>query len=107
MPKAIISFGSYQYEVSPDGTIDVPRLKHESGEEFDHDKVLWVSVGGDAPAVIGKPYVSGAKVRFRVLEHHRGEKIRVFKKRSKKAWKKTKGFRADLTKLQVQEITAG
>lgn len=107
MAKAIVSFGSFQYEVSLGAKLDVPRLAYEAGTEFDHDKVLFVAPDADTPASVGRPYVSGAKVKFRVLGHGRGEKIIVFKKRSKKAWKKKAGHRSELTRLQVQEITAG
>lgn len=107
MAKAIVSFGSHQYEVSPGATLDVLRLPYEAGQEFEWDKVSWVAPDGDAPAEAGRPTVAGAKVRFQVLSHGRDKKVIVFKKRSKKAWKKKMGHRSDLTKIQVKEIIHG
>ncbi|MEK7287733.1 MAG: 50S ribosomal protein L21 [Elusimicrobiota bacterium] len=107
MSKAIVSFGSHQYEVAPGATIEVLRLPYQAGEEFDWDKVNWVAPEGETPAKTGRPTVPGAKVRFQVVAHGRGDKVIVFKKRSKKAWRKRRGHRTDLTKIQVKEIVCG
>lgn len=76
------------------------------GEEFDWDKVLLV-MNGDAATIAGKPFVQGAKVKFRVVRHLRDKKVIVFKKRSKKAWRKRRGHRSDLTELEVMGINYG
>lgn len=103
MTKAIVCFGSKQYEVSPGAHLLVDRLGQAAGESFESDKILWAApAGGGAKA--GRPYVSGASVVFETLRHIRGRKVIVFKKRSKKAWKKTRGHRSDLTELLVKEI---
>lgn len=101
--KAIVHFGSHQFECSPAGNIVVNLLDKQVGEEFDIKEVSLVS-DDTQESKFGTPYIQGASVRFEVLRHFRGEKVIVFKKRSKKAWKKKNGFRADLTELKVKEI---
>ncbi|MBI4668653.1 MAG: 50S ribosomal protein L21 [Elusimicrobia bacterium] len=107
MPKAIVSFGSHQYEVEPGGRLQVLRLKRPIGEEFEWDKILAVAPDGGEKRILGAPHAAGAKVRFRVLRHLRGEKVVIFKKRSKKAWKKKTGFRSELTELEVLGVESG
>ncbi len=62
-------------------------------------------LGGEA-AKIGAPYVEGAKVTASVLEHGRGEKILVFKKRRRKGYSKAQGHRQGYTALTVTGISA-
>jgi len=107
MSKAIVAFGSFQYEVKPGDKIEVLRVPRSLGEQFDWDKVLMLQNEASQSASIGRPYVSGAKVRFEVLKHSRDKKVIVFKKRSKKNWKRKMGHRSALTKLLVKEIIAG
>ncbi|MBI4369267.1 MAG: 50S ribosomal protein L21 [Elusimicrobia bacterium] len=107
MLKAIVAFGSRQYEVSAGKTVSVPRLAKAIGEEFAMDNVLSVTADGDSAGAVGAPYVAGASVTFKVSRHARGEKKIVFKKRSKKAWKKKNGYRDDLTVLEVKGISHG
>lgn len=102
--KAIAQVGSEQIVVIPGTKVQVRRLDKEVGQPLEIDKVLWVSGEGDGPAKTGKPTVAGAKVVCKVLRHLRGEKIIVFKKRSKKAWKKQRGHRDDLTELFVEAV---
>ena len=106
MAKAIVQFGSRQFEAVAGKKFLVDRLKQAAGETFEWDKVLWVSPDGEGQAKVGKPYVAGAKVVFEVVRAARGPKVIVFKKRSKKAFQKSTGFRADLTELLVKEVKA-
>lgn len=103
--KAIVAFGPHQYDCEPNAKVVVNRLAQEKGAEFDHKNVLFISKE-EGQGTWGKPLVAGASVRFQVLRHFRGEKVIIFKKRSKKAWKKKNGFRAELTELKVQDIKA-
>lgn len=107
MAKAIVALGSKQHEVVAGQKILVDRLAKTPGETFESDRVVLISADGEAKAVVGKPTIKDAKVLFKVLRHLRGEKVIAFKKRSKKAWKKKQGFRADLTELLVEEVKVG
>ena len=73
------------------------------GEEIALDKVLLLKT--DAGIQVGNPLVAGAKVTAQVVAHDRGPKIIVFKKRSKKTYKKTQGHRQDYTELLIKSIT--
>ncbi len=100
---AIVETGGKQFRVQEGKKIMVDLLPVEVGSEITLDKVLML--GGDAVR-IGAPYVSGAKVTAKVLEHTRGEKIKVFKMRRRKASKSLQGHRQDYTALTVTGISA-
>lgn len=100
---AIVESGGKQFRVQEGNKIVVDSLAAEVGSEVTLDRVLML--GGDT-AKIGTPLVEGAKVTARVLEHFRGEKIQVFKKRRRKAYRNTQGHRQDYTALSVTAISA-
>ena len=100
---AIIEAGGKQFRVQEGNKIVVDRMAAEAGEEVTFDRVLML--GGES-AKIGAPVVEGARVVARVIEHFRGEKIRVFKKRRRKGSMRTQGHRQDYTALTVTAINA-
>lgn len=100
---AIIETGGKQFRVQEGNKIVVDLLAAEVGSEVTLDKVLMI--GGEG-AKIGTPLVEGAKVTARVLEHFRGEKIHVFKKRRRKAYRNMQGHRQDYTALSVTAVSA-
>jgi large subunit ribosomal protein L21 len=59
-----------------------------------------------ANTTVGAPVVSGAKVQAEILSHSRGDKIKVFKKRRRKNFHRTRGHRQDLTTVKITSITA-
>ena len=65
------------------------------------------AVLGDGPAVFGRPYVEGAKIEATVVRHGKEKKIRVFKFKPKKRYRKTIGHRQDYTEIKIEKITAG
>ena len=101
---AIVETGGKQYRVEEGSRIQVESLPVEKGAEYILEKVLLLS--NDAGIQVGKPTVAGAKVTAEVITHDRGPKIIVFKKRSKKTYKKTIGHRQNYTELLVKTITA-
>ncbi|MBN1824560.1 MAG: 50S ribosomal protein L21 [Endomicrobiales bacterium] len=99
---AVIQTGGKQYRVEEGMTLLVEKLPANIGDEVVLDKVLII---GDAEkATIGRPVVEGAKVLAEVVDQTRGPKIIVFKKRSKKGYKKTQGHRQFLTEIKVKKI---
>jgi large subunit ribosomal protein L21 len=101
---AIIETGGKQYRVEQGSKIQVESLPGEKGAEISLEKVLLLAT--DSGIQIGKPIVAGAKVTAQVVAQDRGPKIIVFKKRSKKTYKKTIGHRQNYTELLVKTISA-
>ncbi len=101
MEYAIVESGGKQYKAVVGETIDVDRLSNETGDEVEL-KVL-LSVAKDKVSV-GAPYVDGARVRARVADHIKGDKILVFKYRPKKRIRRRRGHRQQYTRLLIEEI---
>ena len=100
---AIIQTGGRQVKVTPGAVITVDHFAAVPGEQVSIDRVLLVSKDG-GECVTGAPFVSGARVVGVVDGDVRGEKIRVFKKKRRKQYRRTKGHRSTFTKVQVKEI---
>lgn len=102
---AVIRTGGKQYRVAPDDVIEVEKLAGEKGEIIKFSEVLML--GGDGPAQIGAPVVSGASVAGEVIEQKRADKIVVFKKKRRKNYRRKKGHRQQLTAVRITEILTG
>src|ERR1700737_2624126 len=100
---AIVETGGKQYRVKPGDTVAVERLTGEPGETLDLDRVLLVAGNGDR-ARVGSPGIDGAVVRAEVVEHIRGEKIIVFRYKSKVRYRRKTGHRQSLTRLRITGI---
>jgi len=102
---AVIKTGGKQYRVSAGDKLNVETLPVAAGDEVAFDQVLMV---GDGESVdIGTPYVAGARVVAKVLEHGRGEKIRVIKFKRRKHYRRQMGHRQNYTRLEVTSISKG
>src|SRR5207237_1559036 len=100
---AIVETGGKQYRVKPGDTIAVERIAGEPGEVLDLGRVLLVADNGDGTR-IGAPGVEGAVVRGEVVEHARGEKIIVFRYKSKVRYRRKTGHRQSLTRVRITDI---
>jgi large subunit ribosomal protein L21 len=100
---AVVEIGGRQYRVEPNQKFEVELLEQEPGAAFTVNKVLMVAESEDK-ANVGQPYVAGASVDFKVIDHVKGEKIRVFKFTAKKRFAKTQGHRQKYTWLEVVAI---
>lgn len=100
---AIIETGGKQFRVEEGRYLSVEKLDVEEGKDIVLDKVLMVNNG---EVKIGQPYVENAKVTCEVLEHGRGKKVIVFKKRRRKDSAVKRGHRQEYTKLMVKAINA-
>lgn len=98
---AIVRTGGKQYRVAAGDTIRVERLEAPVGEQVTLDEVLLV--GGDEPQV-GAPRVEGASVVGSVLEHGRDRKVRVFKSKRRKQYRRTRGHRQGFTAIRIDEV---
>lgn len=101
---AVIESGSKQFKVEAGTNVLVEKLSANAGDEVILDKVLMIGDGDKA--TIGRPVVEGATVIATVVRQMRAPKLIVFKKRSKKGYKKMQGHRQNLTELQIKEIKA-
>ena len=101
---AVIKTGGKQYRVSSGEKLKVEQLAAEVGSQITIDKVLMVA--DDDKVSIGTPLVKGASVKATVVNHGRGDKIRIFKMRRRKHFKKQQGHRQNFTEIQVEEISA-
>ena len=99
---AIIEACGRQYNVKEGDKVFFEKLEEAEGSKVTFDKVLLIS--GDKQEV-GKPYVKGAKVEGKVLEHTKGPKLVVFKYRPKKGSKTKKGHRQNHTKVEITKIS--
>lgn len=101
---AIIEISGKQIKVEENNYIYVNRLAQEEGSTFQIENVLLVDNNGSI--TLGTPTVSGAAVSAKVLEHLKDDKVKVFKKKRRKGYKKTIGHRQYLTKLMIEKINA-
>ena len=99
---AIVEIAGQQVKVQKDRYFYVNKLDAETGAALTFDKVLLVDNGGDVS--VGVPTVSGASVTATVLEHVKGEKIIVFKKKRRKGYRKKNGHRQQYTKIMINGI---
>jgi large subunit ribosomal protein L21 len=105
----VIETGGKQYRVAPGDVIDVELLgdsgekgSREKGGEIRFDRVLMVS--GDNGPEFGKPAIDGALVKASLVGEVRGPKIRVFKMKRRKGYRRTKGHRQDLLRVRIDGI---
>ena len=96
---AVIESGGKQYRVEKGSTLLVDRLPDKEGDVVDLRPVAF----RDKQMVLG-PELDKVKVQAKITGHERGEKIRVFKYRAKKGYRKRQGHRSELTRLEVTEI---
>ena len=99
---AVIRTGGKQYRVTATDLVEIERLTGAEGDAVAFAEVLMV--GGDEGTVVGSPLVSGATVAGEIVEHRRGQRIRVFKKRRRQNSKRTRGHRQDQTLVRITEI---
>ena len=99
---AVIESGGKQYRVATGDVIRVEKLDVQTGDSIHLDRVLLVA--GDSGVQVGQPMLANTRVTATVKAHGRGEKIRVFKRRRRKHFRKTIGHRQDFTEIEITGI---
>lgn len=99
---AIVEIAGQQMKVEKGRKIYVHRLENAEGETVVFDKVLLVD--NEGAVKVGTPSVEGASVTATVVEHVKGDKVLVFKKRRRKGYQKMNGHRQYMTKIQIEEV---
>ena len=99
---AIVDIAGKQFKVQKDQKLYVHRLDAEEGKSVEFDQVLLVDADGKVN--VGTPTVKGATVKAKVLEHMKGDKVIVFKKKRRKGYRVRNGHRQYLTQIQIENI---
>lgn len=101
---AIIRAGGKQYRVEKGDVLRLERLEGKVGSKITLDEVLFVGGGDDVQ--VGSPQVAGAAVEGTVVEQDRGPKIRVFKYKKRKHYRRTRGHRQHVTAVRIDAVRA-
>lgn len=101
---AIVEIAGQQFKVAKDQKIFVHRLSGVEGSSVTFDKVLLVD--NDGKINVGAPVIEGANVEAKILNHIKGEKVLVFKKKRRKGYRKLNGHRQLFTHIQIASINA-
>jgi large subunit ribosomal protein L21 len=101
---AVIKTGGKQYKVAAGEKIKVEQIAADVGQEVVIDQVL--AVGNGADLKVGSPLVAGASVKATVVAQGKHDKVRIFKLRRRKHYKKSQGHRQTFTELQIDAVSA-
>jgi large subunit ribosomal protein L21 len=99
---AIVEIAGQQFKVEKDQEIFVHRLSEDEGSKVEFDKVLLKD--NDGKVSVGTPTLGNSKVSATVIEHLKGDKVLVFKKKRRKGYEKKNGHRQYFTKVKIEEI---
>lgn len=99
---AIVEIAGQQFKVKDGSKLFVHRLEGEEGSSVEFNKVLLVENEGKVS--VGEPYVEGMTIKATILEHLKGDKVIIFKKKRRKGYQKKNGHRQYLTRLQIDNI---
>jgi large subunit ribosomal protein L21 len=98
---AVIRTGGKQLRVSPGDVVEIEKVPGDPGDQLELGEVLLI--GGDSVRV-GSPLVEGAKVVARICGESAGRKIRIFKHKRRKRYRRTTGHRQHYTRIEIQSI---
>ena len=99
---AIVTIQGQQFKVEKDQSLFVHRLEGNEGDKLEFDEVLLVA--NDGKITVGTPTVKNAKVSATIIEHAKGDKVIIFKKKRRKSYQKQSGHRQQFTKIKVEDI---
>lgn len=102
---AIVEIAGQQFKVTKNQKVFVHRLPNDTGSKVSFERVMLVDDNGSIQ--VGAPAIDGAKVEATVLDHLRGDKVIVFKKKRRKGYQKQNGHRQALTQLLIDGIVFG
>ncbi|NBU92816.1 MAG: 50S ribosomal protein L21 [Flavobacteriia bacterium] len=99
---AIVEIAGQQFKVQKDQKVFVHRLSAETGTQITFDQVLLVE--NDGKVTLGAPAIAGAEITAEVLDHVKGDKVIVFKKKRRKGYVVKNGHRQQFTALKITNI---
>ena len=100
--KATIATSGTQLRVSKGDVIVVDRVDAKEGSQVKYSQVLLVE--DKDKITVGNPHVGKATVEAKVLQHFRGKKVRIFKMSRRKKYRRTKGHRSELSRIEITDI---
>lgn len=100
---AIVDIAGKQFKVEANKYVYAPLMEAASGDQITFDRVLLVDQ--DGKITVGSPVVKGASVSGKVLEHVKGEKDIVFKKKRRKGYAVKNGHRQNFSKVLIESIS--
>ena len=98
---AIEEIAGLQYKVEKDQQLFVNSLKGEAGDEVTFDRVLFTDNGS---IEVGAPVIDGVSIAAKIVEHVKGDKVIIFKKKRRKGYQKQNGHRQQFTKIEIVSI---
>lgn len=101
---AIVDIAGKQFKVEKDQYIYAPKMEGETGSAVKLDKVLLIDNEGKVE--VGAPVLANANVSGKILEHVKGDKVIVFKKKRRKGYAVKNGHRQQYTKLLIDNISS-
>ncbi|MFM9060174.1 MAG: 50S ribosomal protein L21 [Bacteroidota bacterium] len=99
---AIVNIQGQQFKISPQQKVYVHRLQANEGDVLELDSVMLLEDQNQVR--IGQPYLADTKVKIKVLNHLKGDKVLVFKKKRRKGYQKMNGHRQSFSKILVESI---
>ena len=102
---AVIQTGGKQHKVSEGESIDVELLPLKEGDSIEFDKVLLIFDGNNSK--IGSPYLENATVKGEIVSHDKGKKIKIFKMKRRKGYRRSMGHRQNFTQVEITNIAEG
>lgn len=104
MEYAIFKTGGKQYKASKGEVLELDNLTGEENKSIFFEEVLLYVTEGQIK--LGKPNLSGYKIKAKILKHKKGDKIRVSKFKAKAKYRKTIGFRPFLTEVLIEDLVS-
>jgi large subunit ribosomal protein L21 len=101
---AIVEIAGQQFKVQKDQKVFVHRLDAEAGKKVEFDRVLLIEDAGKV--TLGAPAIEGAKITAEVIDHVKGDKVIVFKKKRRKGYRVKNGHRQQFTAITIKSIKA-
>ncbi len=99
---AVVNIAGEQFKVSENTKYYVPKLEGNIDTEITFDQILLLSDGKKTE--VGVPTIDGKKVQAKILEHLKDDKVIVFKKKRRKGYRRFKGHKQELTRIEVTKI---
>ena len=101
---AVIESGGKQLKVTEGDNLQVELLTGEEGSKVEFNKVLMISDGKKSK--VGSPFLEKAKVIGKVVRHGKSDKIKVFKMKRRKGYRRTQGHRQSVTEVLIEKINS-
>ena len=99
---AIVNINGIQTRVMRDEILEIANLAAEPGKSVKFDQVLMVADGDKIS--VGQPFVKGASATVEVVEHFRGPKLKIYKFKRRREYRRRRGYRSELTRVRVTGI---